>query len=87
MKRLKIIRILYGCILLLIFGASTVSAEEALLLDTTVIRANKELPKVMYMVPWQQQKENRKVPRQRLKLHSLFGNVFDPVYPTEAVQP
>ena len=72
--------------LLLIFSGEALATDEPVLLDTVVIRANKELPKVMYMVPWQQQKEYRKTQRQRLKLHSLFGDTFDPVYPENSVQ-
>jgi len=72
--------------LMLVLSGKALAADEPVMLDTSVIRANKELPKVMYMVPWQQQKEYRKTQRQRLKLHSLFGDTFDPVYPESAVQ-
>jgi hypothetical protein len=33
-------------------AAATASATTALNLDTTAIRGNQELPKVMYVVPW-----------------------------------
>jgi len=72
--------------LMFILSGKALAADEPVMLDTAVIRANKELPKVMYMVPWQQQKEYRKTQRQRLKLHSLFGDTFDPVYPENSVQ-
>jgi hypothetical protein len=73
-------------VLLLFLGGEALSSEEPILLDTTVIRANKELPKVMYMVPWQQQSQYRKKQRQRLKLHSLFGDTFDPVIPEKPIR-
>ena len=74
-------------VLVVSLSATVTFAQEALLLDTTTIRTTKELPKVMYMVPWQQQENNRKVPQMRLKLHSLCCEVFEPVYPENSVHP
>lgn len=79
------IKLKFFSALLLMLSGSAMATDEPVLLDTTVIRANREMPKVMYMVPWQQQKEHRKTQRQRLKLHGLFGNTFDPVYPENPV--
>ncbi|MBL4607504.1 MAG: hypothetical protein JKY01_06715 [Pseudomonadales bacterium] len=83
--RIKVVNRTTGCGLLLL-SAFGLHAEGALQLETTIIKANTELPNVMYMVPWQKQKENRKISRQRLKLHSLYGDAFDPVYPTESTR-
>lgn len=48
-------------------------------LDTTFIKGNKELPQILYIVPWRDIKEG---PREEhnLVLHSLYGDLFDPVY-------
>jgi len=63
---------------------TTVHAEDELELDTTFIKGNKELPQMMYVVPWQDMKtESGKKAAQNLTLHSLFGDIFDPVLPTK----
>ncbi len=49
-------------------------------LDTTVIKGNTELPKYLYVVPWQDRKSDQKV-EQKLVLHNLYGDLFDPVLP------
>lgn len=51
-------------------------------LEITTIKGNKELPKILYLVPWKDIKQTRKA-EQKLVLHSLFGDLFDPVLPTE----
>lgn len=55
-------------------------AEDRIELKTTTIKGNKELPRVLYIVPWKHVKTAAK-PRQELVLHSLFGDLFDPVVP------
>ena len=55
-------------------------AEDKIELKTTIIKANTELPKILYVVPWQDTKE-KKASEQKLVLHSLFGDLFDPVRP------
>lgn len=57
-----------------------VQAEDRIELKTTTIKGNKELPRVLYIVPWKDVKTAAK-PRQELVLHSLFGDLFDPVVP------
>lgn len=57
-------------------------AEDEIQLETTVIRGNKELPKILYIVPWKDMKKSRKAD-QKLVLHSLFGDLFDPVLPKQ----
>lgn len=47
-------------------------------LDTTVIKGNRELPKILYVVPWKELKEAKKA-EQTLVLHSLYGDLFEPV--------
>lgn len=68
-------------ILIISIGLPTMSfAEDRIELDTTVIKGNTELPKILYVVPWQDA-GNRRQQQQKLKLHSLFGEFFDPVKP------
>jgi hypothetical protein len=55
-------------------------AEEKIELRTTTIKGNKELPKILYLVPWKDIKHS-KHDEQKLELHSLFGDLFDPVLP------
>lgn len=55
-------------------------SEDKIELDTTFIKGNTELPKILYVVPWQEKLES-KVGEQQLVLHSLFGDIFEPVSP------
>ncbi len=59
-----------------------VKAEDRIELETTTIKGNKELPSVLYVVPWKEIKNSRKS-EQKLVLHSLFGDLFDPVIPDD----
>ncbi|VAW59608.1 hypothetical protein MNBD_GAMMA08-2630 [hydrothermal vent metagenome] len=60
----------------------TLCAEDKIELRTTTIKGNKELPKILYVVPWKDIKRSRKAER-KLVLHSLFGDLFDPVLPSQ----
>ncbi len=66
---------------LLLIPLSTI-AEDKIELRTTTIKGNKELPKILYVVPWKDIKKNKKAER-KLVLHSLFGDLFDPVLPEQ----
>lgn len=57
-------------------------AEDKIELRTTTITGNKELPKILYVVPWKDIKRSKKAER-KLVLHSLFGDLFDPVLPKQ----
>ncbi|MCW8935137.1 MAG: hypothetical protein OQK98_10470 [Gammaproteobacteria bacterium] len=57
-------------------------AEDKIELRTTTIKGNKELPKILYVVPWKDIKTSKKAER-KLVLHSLFGDLFDPVLPRQ----
>jgi hypothetical protein len=59
-------------------------AEDEIELKITTIKGNKELPKILYLVPWKDIKRNKKAER-KLVLHSLFGDLFDPVLPGKTV--
>jgi len=69
-------------LLIILFVSTTLSAEDTIELKTTTIKANKELPKILYVVPWKDIKKNTKAER-KLVLHSLFGDLFDPVLPQQ----
>lgn len=47
-------------------------------LTTSFIKGNKELPQVLYIVPWQEVKKTTKKP-ENMVLHSLYGDIFQPV--------
>ncbi|MBI1425478.1 MAG: hypothetical protein GC149_18740 [Gammaproteobacteria bacterium] len=58
--------------------SAPVCAKDKLKLDTTIIKGNKEMPQIVYIVPWKEMKE-KKSQDQTLVLHSLFGDLYDPV--------
>lgn len=58
----------------------SIAQEDRIELDTTTIRANKELPKILYVVPWSDT-EVANQSQQKLVLHSLYGDFFEPVLP------
>lgn len=49
-------------------------------LNKTTIKGNAELPKYLYVVPWRD-KANASLPEKKLRLHNLYGDLFDPVKP------
>jgi hypothetical protein len=62
-----------------------VSANDQIELKTTTIKGNKELPRIIYVVPWKEIQNNKRE-NYRMVLHSLYGDLFDPVLPGYAVQ-
>lgn len=58
------------------------AAEDNIEVETTRIKANKEQPKVLYVVPWKEM-ENTKNTDQKLVLHNFFGDLYDPVLPSK----
>lgn len=61
-------------------GAGAWAAEEERLeLGSIYIKGSKEFPQALYVVPWKDVK-GRERKDQPLVLHSLFGDLFDPVY-------
>ena len=65
--------------LLLVISNSASHAESDAELEGITIRGNHELPKILYITPWKPLDPNRRP--QRLMLHSLYGDVFDPLDP------
>ena len=55
-------------------------AQDKIELKTIQIKGNKELPKILYVVPWQDATRN-KDSKQRLKLHNFFGDLYQPLTP------
>ncbi len=73
----------YFAILILVLCLPATAQEgDQIELEITTIKGNKELPKILYLVPWKDIKQAKKV-EQKLVLHSLFGDLFDPVLPNE----
>lgn len=69
-------------ICLCLIASTTIHAEDRLELETTFIKGNKELPQVLYIVPWKKAKSTKKK-EQQIVLYSLFGDLFEPVNPDE----
>jgi len=72
-------------IAVLISMTNHVIADDEVELETTFIKGNKELPQILYIVPWKEIKE-KKGKEKILVLHSLFGDAFDPVTPEDLGQ-
>jgi hypothetical protein len=68
--------------LLIALISNFVIADDTPDVDTTRIRASKELPKVLYVVPWKDL-EARKDTEEKLVLHDFFGDLYEPVLPGE----
>lgn len=64
--------------LLLFISSVPAQAQDQAELESIFIKGNKEFPQILYIVPWKDMKTNGHR-EQTLVLHSLFGNLFDPV--------
>ena len=71
---------IYGIVLLMMTSISPLSAEDRIELEVTTIKGNKELPKILFVVPWKDMEKTAQK-EQKLVLHSLFGEMLDPVAP------
>ncbi|MCP3669418.1 MAG: hypothetical protein GY814_03075 [Gammaproteobacteria bacterium] len=58
------------------------AAQDTIELQTTTIKGNKELPKILFIVPWKEVAP-AKLNQQELVLHSLSDDLFDPVLPVQ----
>lgn len=95
MKNIKQLKSLiwcsFGFVLLASFGVAfansdnqtTRKASDKIKLKTLKIQGNKELPKVLFIVPWQDPDKKKGGNKQKLVLHSLYGDLFDPLKPSE----
>ena len=73
------IRIFTLCLLLTGFSAAS-SAAEVIYLDETVISGNQELPKVLYVLPWQTTR-NKAMPETKPEMD--ISQLMAPIYPHE----
>lgn len=69
-------------ILCVVFVSSYALSDDVQSVDTTHIRASKELPKVLYVVPWKDV-NSRDDTEQKLVLHNFFGDLYEPILPDE----
>ncbi len=70
-------------ILLIIIPAvfyNVTQAEIEIKMDTTTIKGNTELPKILYIVPWREIKHSKQN-EQQFVIHSLYGDLFEPILP------
>ena len=65
---------------MIVLISSWTQAGEKIELKTTTIKGNKELPKILYLVPWQDA-EDDELKSQKLMLHSLFTDLYEPLLP------
>ncbi len=68
----------------LFFLSASAFSEIEIKMDTTTIKGNTELPKIIYIVPWQESRKFKNK-EQQLLIHSLYGDLFDPVLPDESL--
>ena len=62
------------------FCSAICFAQDRIELKTIQIKGNKELPKILYVVPWQDAQRNKDA-KQKLKLHNFFGELYQPLTP------
>ncbi len=75
-------KIIYTVFITALYLPAGAHSEDRLDLDTTTIKGNKELPKILYVVPWKDTEKYKQRDR-KLVLHSLFGHLFEPVLPEQ----
>lgn len=62
-----------------------IAAKDKIELETTRIKANRELPQILYVVPWKDMETSEETD-QKLVLHDFFGDLYEPVLPSDAQQ-
>lgn len=70
------------CSLLMGYPAISYATEDKIALEVTQIKANQELPQILYVVPWKDITGNRET-EQKLVLHDFFGDLYDPILPSQ----
>lgn len=63
-------------------GQASAEPVDRVELKTSFIKGNKELPQVLYIVPWQEIRKTTKKP-ENMVLHSLYGDIFQPITPAD----
>ena len=71
-----------ACLGFMLTGLQAAFAQERIELESIYVKGNKEFPQTLYIVPWQDVKA-RDRQEQPLVLHSLFGDLFDPLHQAE----
>jgi hypothetical protein len=79
LKYSSITAVLLTMVLTTMVLTTTAHSEEQIEMELTVVKGNKELPKVLYIVPWKRLADGNI--KQKLVLHSLFEDAFDPIEP------
>lgn len=74
--------LLISSIAVAVIFQNTVYAEIEIQMDTTTIKGNTELPKIIYIVPWREIKHSKQN-EQQFVIHSLYGDLFDPALPVK----
>lgn len=70
---------------LMTFAVAASAQEEDIQLETTRIKANKELPQILFIVPWKDF-EAPSGREQKLKLHNFFGELYEPLLASQPSQ-
>jgi hypothetical protein len=70
-------------LMLSMFTAAVAAEEDGIQLETTRIKANKELPQILYIVPWKDF-EAPTGKEQKLKLHNFFDDLYEPILATKS---
>ncbi len=52
-------------------------------MDATTIKANKELPKLLYIIPWKDTELAEATGERKILIPALFGDFYQPVLPGE----
>ncbi|WP_051234623.1 hypothetical protein [Marinimicrobium agarilyticum] len=52
-------------------------------MDATTIKANKELPKLLYIIPWKDTELAEATGERKILIPELFGDFYQPVLPGE----
>jgi len=60
---------------------AVIAERDVINLDGVQIRGNKELPQILYIVPWQEVETKRRVKEQDIMLFSLSERRIKPVIP------
>ncbi len=50
-------------------------------MDATRIKANKELPQLLYIVPWKDADLSDSAGERKITIHDLFGEFYQPIMP------
>ena len=81
-KKLSLHNILArGLSIALLLHIPVAFSQNKIELETLTITGNTELPKILYLIPWQDAKPSQDNQR-KLKLHSISDGIFDIRMPT-----